>query len=201
MAPSLPLRCRCGAVTGLLHAPTPRNGNHIYCYCDDCRAFARFCGVDGLLDGSGGTEIYQTTPRQVEITQGSEHLRCMRLSPKGLIRWYTECCHTPVANTLPSAGFPFAGLIGAFIGGAALERDTFLGPVLMRGFSTFATGPVAERAHPKVPPAFILRTIGIFLPAKLRGKEQPSPFFAKGAREPRVHPRVLTKDERARLTI
>jgi hypothetical protein len=201
MPPSLPLRCRCGAVTGVLHGPSPHNGNHLYCYCDDCRAFAHFCGIDGLLDGSGGTEIYQTTPSQVEISKGGEQLRCMRLSPKGLLRWYTACCHTPVANTLAMAGFPFAGLNGAFIGGEGAARAALLGPVLARGFSTFATGPVGERAHPKVPPAFILRTVGIFLPAKLRGKAQPSPFFVKGAREPRVQPRVLTKDERARYTV
>ena len=64
-----------------------------------------------LMDEWGGSEVFQTTPARIEFTQGADQLACMRLSPKGLMRWYARCCNTPIANTLPSPGMAFAGIL------------------------------------------------------------------------------------------
>jgi len=73
--------------------------NRCVCYCRDCQAFAHFLGkVDAILDERGGSEIIQVLPRNLTFTQGIELLACMRLTEKGLLRWYAACCNTPIGK-------------------------------------------------------------------------------------------------------
>jgi hypothetical protein len=44
-------------------------------------------------------------PGRVKITAGTHAIRCPRLSNK-VLRWYTECCRTPTANTAARLRFP-----------------------------------------------------------------------------------------------
>ena len=87
---------------------SPSTGTRVICYCQSCQAFARFLGGTGILDAHGGSDILQVSPSHVRITEGIDRLRSMRLTEKGLIRWYTDCCKTPVGNTI-GGGFPFIG--------------------------------------------------------------------------------------------
>ena len=88
------LRCRCGTLRG--YVSHPEDVNRGVCYCKDCQAFAHFLETaDSVLDSAGGTEVIQTTPANVTITQGQSKLACVRLRNKGLLRWYTSCCKTP----------------------------------------------------------------------------------------------------------
>ena len=46
----------------------------------------------------------------------------VRLTPKGLFRWHTTCCNTPVGNTLrPSV--PFVGIVAQAFDGGALRAE------------------------------------------------------------------------------
>ena len=121
----------------------------------------------------------------------------MRLSEKGVVRWYTDCCKTPVANTMATSSAPFAGLLVALVDAAedARSREEALGPVVARAFARDAIGPVGAGSHDGIPLSFLPRMMGLLARGVLRRKGQPSPFFAPGARAPRV----LTPDERARL--
>ena len=75
--------------------------------CDDCRACAELLGqADDVLDRHGGTDINQTMPASVEITEGGQLLRCLCLTEKGPLRGYSECCRTPVADTVRCARTP-----------------------------------------------------------------------------------------------
>ncbi|HVH46158.1 MAG TPA: DUF6151 family protein [Labilithrix sp.] len=67
-------------------------------------------------------------PSEVRITGGAEALRCVRLSEKGMFRWYCGDCKTPVGNTL-GPRVPFLGLIHSFMAheGDARARDDVLG--------------------------------------------------------------------------
>jgi len=56
--------------------------------------------AEAALMPDAGVALYQTRPDCVHIDDGAEHLACLRLSPKGLLRWYASCCDTPLANTL-----------------------------------------------------------------------------------------------------
>ena len=201
MAVDVPLKCSCGAVRGVLLQASPENGTRIVCHCDDCQAFAHFLGrADEMLDGGGGTDIYQSTPAQLRITEGAAQLRCMRLSPKGMFRWYAGCCNTPVGNMLAPGWLAFVGIPQPFLdhegGGSTREGD--IGPVLAHTQARFASGPVPEGAHPSAPFWLIVRTIRLLLRGIFGGKQRPSPFLdANGKRIADV--RVLSREECERL--
>ena len=85
-----PLQCTCGTLKG--YVSHPERVNRAVCYCTDCQAFAHFLGLAHvILDAKGGTDVIQTVPANVTFTEGQHVLACMRLSPKGLLRWYARC--------------------------------------------------------------------------------------------------------------
>jgi hypothetical protein len=110
----LPLRCRCGRMRGVATDISPSTGFRFVCYCKDCQAFARFLKRADVLDPAGGTDIFQMPPRRVKLTAGTDAMRCLRLSNK-VLRWYTDCCRTPIANTAAGPGFPVIGVVHSFM--------------------------------------------------------------------------------------
>ena len=196
----LPLRCRCGHVRGVAAKVSPATGFRVLCYCKDCQAFAHFLDRADVLDGAGGTDIFQMPPGRVKLTAGMDAVRCLRLSNNGALRWYTNCCRTPVGNTA-GPRVPLIGLIHSFIDRAADggPRDEALGPPRCRIYDRSATGPLPPTAP--APPSF-----GVFADRALkmlswwvRGLARPSPFFDDRTGAPRSVPRVLTPSERAAL--
>jgi hypothetical protein len=191
---TMQLRCRCGTVTGKMDAS--RAYARATCYCKDCRAFARFLGQPGVLDASGGTDIVATAPAAVRFTAGSEHVACMSLSPKGLLRWYASCCRTPLGNTPRDPKLLYAGLVTACFDAAPQTVDAAFGPrdrVVINTGS--ATAPV--RAAPL---AFLMGGLRIFaglIGARLR-HERTSPFFDANGR-PLREPDVISREQRAAL--
>ncbi len=192
-----PLRCRCGAVRGIVDLTA---GLHIVCYCDDCQAYARALGGDSALDHVGGTELWQTRPALLKLTAGHEHVRCLRLSGRGMLRWHTACCSTPIGNTMTSPYAPFVGVVHAFFdpdGLSPQQRDAALGPSA-RVQGRFAKGGVPPGAAATVTPALIARTVAFLAGGALRRAWRPTPFFDDhGA--PVVAPRVLSAAERDAL--
>ena len=125
---NLNLQCKCGAVQGVVENVTHKSGNRCICFCKDCQAFPTELGVaNSVLDEHGGTELFQAPLSHVKITQGSEHLRCLRLTKKGLYRWYTDCCNTAVGNTV-STKIPFFGIVHSFMKDV-MDRTELLGPI------------------------------------------------------------------------
>jgi hypothetical protein len=191
------LACRCGTVRAVAHGVTPEIGNHCVCYCDDCQAFPKALGRPDVLDANGGTDIFQLSPARVEFTHGVDRVACLRLTDKGLVRWYASCCNTPIGNTLLTPAIPFVGVIRSFVPEAATGT---LGPIRARVFREFATGDTAA-----IPPdnqsrwTMLLRLIGLMISWRLRGDHKRSPFFHVVTRAPIVTPRVLTEQERAAL--
>lgn len=206
MSIDVPLRCRCGKVFGVARDVSPTKGNRVVCYCRDCQAFARFLDrpdrevghLGDVLDPLGGSDIYQTAAARVSITEGASHLRAMRLSPRGLIRWYTGCCKTPVANTV-SGRVPFAGLVQPFMDHAGPGRDEVLGPpAYVHGKG--AIGGQPAHAPATVTPRFAFRAARRLLRWLVTGMATPSPFFDPKTKAPIVAPEVLTPDQRRALT-
>jgi hypothetical protein len=188
-------------VTGVALDVSPARGNRLVCMCDDCQAYAEWLGVtEALLDVNGGTEVFQLTPAQVQIRGGHEHIRCVRLSKKGLMRWYVECCNTPIANTLASARAPFLGLPCWFMDHASegRSRDEDLGPVRARIQGRYGKPPLLPGSYPRAPLSLILRSVGQLVRGLIAGAHRPSPLFDE-AGAPIVEPRVLSSEERERL--
>jgi hypothetical protein len=200
MSTQVPLRCRCGKVCGIARNVSPDSGTRVVCYCDDCQAFAHFLDRSDVLDAHGGTDVFQLPPRSVQITQGAELLRCLRLSEKGLFRFYTECCHTPVGNMVGQR-LPFLGLIGAFMDhqGDGRSRDEVLGKPVGRIFGKFAKGGAPPQALPKMSLGLMVRAVRLVFAWWIRGQGTPSAFFDAQTKAPCAVPRVLTVAERETL--
>jgi hypothetical protein len=138
----LPLRCRCGHVRGLASEVSPFTGCRVVCYCEDCRAFARFLKRPDVLDAAGGTDIFQMQPRRLKLTAGMDAVRCLRLSKRGVFRWYSDCCRSPIGNTA-GPRVPVIGVIHSFMDHAAdgRSRNEVLGPPLCRIYERSAIAP------------------------------------------------------------
>ena len=128
MASDITIRCSCGGFEGRAHGLESSVGIRLVCYCDDCQAFPwALDAADRVLDAHGGSDIFQTSPARIEFTKGRENLACLRLSDKGLLRWYASCCNSPIGATLAMASVPFVALLHSAMefGGSP---DAVLGP-------------------------------------------------------------------------
>jgi hypothetical protein len=200
MTTDIPLRCACGKLGGTAIAVSPGAGTRIVCYCDDCQAFARFLGRPDITDAWGGTDIFQTAPAGIRITSGLDALRCVRLSDKGMHRWYCGECKTPVGNTL-GPRVPFVGVIHTFMDHTSdsRARDDALGKPVGYIQTKFAIGSLPPHARH----SSLLRVLGRSL--RLLGKwwvtgaGSPSPFFDEKTRAAKAEPRVLTAEQRRAL--
>lgn len=183
------LKCRCGSVQGTASNVSAPANKRIICCCDDCQAFATYLQQQAdTLDRFGGTDLITMNQAQIAISQGQDKLRCMRLRRKGLLRWYTECCNTPVALTL-NARMPFASVVHNFID--APDRDSTLGPVMAWVQIQHAIGTPDYPTHSaKFPLGITLRTIGRMAIWKLQGLNKPSPFFTTDG-QPIAKPTVI----------
>lgn len=174
---TLALKCQCGAVTGEVRNVSPKYGSRLVCHCSSCQAFANQIGAgEYTLDAQGGTDIYQTNPAQLTFHTGAEHLRSLRLTPKGTLRWYTGCCNTPIGNTM-NARMPFVGLIHTIFGKG---YESAVGPVTMHVQTQDALpGLAPELENSGFPKAMRKRAMRKILFWKLTGKARPNPFFNK----------------------
>ncbi|WP_298842656.1 DUF6151 family protein [uncultured Roseobacter sp.] len=169
---SVSFSCNCGTLKGVLHEATPQNVCHLVCFCRDCRAFARHMGQAGHLEPGGGSPLVQVLPARIEISDGVDQIACLRLSPKGLHRWYAACCNTPLANTVGSPRMPLAGMWRGLFG----QTEVF-GPVTTLGFTKHA---VREPGAPKRDKGIIRMMGGLLgraVPAWMSGTARQSPFF------------------------
>jgi hypothetical protein len=196
----LSIRCHCGALGGVIRDVTPHTSHRGVCYCDDCQTAAQFFSKRAVLDERGGTDVLQISQSQVKITRGAESLRCLRLSPKGLMRWHAACCDTPIANTMPNAKMPFVGILSVATDHAAtgVSRDEALGRPHLYVHGRFARGGCPPYAAPRIPLLGTGRFMSLMFRWWLRGMHRPSPFFDDNG-QPRGEVKVLTIDERRAL--
>jgi hypothetical protein len=193
---SHPLECRCGQIKG--NVAEAGSVNHAICYCKDCQAFAHFLGSAAqILDPQGGSDIVQVAPKNVTFTQGLGSLACMRLTPKGLLRWYASCCRTPIGNTLATPKVSFIGLLHSCLHtGNASMTDSF-GPVVARVNTASAIGDPKPRGHGLG--RSLIWFIGTPLKARITGDYKRTPLFNAVTGKPVAVPHVLTEKERAGL--
>ncbi len=179
----IPFACRCGTVAGVLHGVRPREGTHVVCHCNSCRRAMDLSGLGS--EAAEGVDLFQTTPDRVDITAGADQLEPMQLSPKGLFRWTTRCCGTPIANTFGGPGLPFAGMLVR-----NLSRPGALGPVIAHGFVTGADGKQRHQNGATVIWRFLKRTLA----ARLSGRWRQTPFFDRDG-QPIAPPRLAPKPD------
>ena len=199
-----PFQCRCAELTGTLRGVSPQTGNLAVCYCESCQTFPRVLGcADHVLDADGGTEIFQTSVRHLRIAQGADRLACLRITPRGPLRWYALCCSTPIANCAASSALPIFGLI--LPAGRSREArelgDRVLGPVRFRVQGQDALRDVSDLgARTGFGLPLMWRVARLFVRARLRGDSAHHPFFERSSGAPVATPRVVTAAERARTS-
>jgi hypothetical protein len=187
-----PLQCRCGTIKGCVG--NPGSANRVVCYCKDCQAFARFLGQEReTLDAQGGSEVIQTLPKNVTFTQGVDSLACIRLTDKGMVRWYADCCRTPIGNTLENYKISFIGLLHNCLESSGPPLQDSFGPI-----RTYAN-PHGAIGEPKPKATGMGATLGwvakTIIKARLNGDYRRTPFFKDG--RPIAIPRVISSAERA----
>jgi len=192
---NLTLSCHCNTIQGVVRSVTPKMSNRLVCYCHDCRAFANHLQSKvPILDEYGGTEIMQTPPAAMEITQGHEQVACLRFSDKGLYRWYAACCQTPIGNTV-GLNLPIVGLIHGFIS-PGQDLDEMFGREAGCVYPKQALAEVpAEMMTGGSHLATTLKMVRKLLLWKILGKSKPSPFFDDQGK-PVVEPIIVSSDQR-----
>jgi hypothetical protein len=186
-----PLQCRCGTIKGWVS--DAQSANHVVCYCRDCQAFARFLGRESeTLDVQGGSEIVQILPMNVTFTQGAEALACMRLTDKGMVRWYAGCCKTPIGNTLENYKISFIGLLHNCLETPERPLQDSFGAIRTYAYPQGAIGdPKPKATGMGATLWWLAKTIPM---ARVNGDYQRTPFFRDG--KPIAIPRVLSSAER-----
>lgn len=191
---TLELTCRCGACALALDMSGWGAASRVVCYCDDCQTAARALGAQTAVLGAGsGTQIVQTTPDRIALLRGADGLRIVRLSPKGLLRWYAGCCDTPMLNTLPNLKLPFVGVV------IRPDRVADVAQVLgQRSAHVFTTTARPRADAPRKDVGFAAAGFAVLrrmLVAGLSGRGRLSPLRAQDA-APIAPVRVLTAEER-----
>lgn len=183
------IQCKCGIIRGHIH--DTGICNRVVCYCADCRAFAKFLGRSNeVLDAHGGTEIVQVAQPRLTFTQGKEHLAALRLSDKGMVRWYAACCKTPIGNTLLDPKISFIGLIHSSLDRSKMDLDFGKNVALVNTDS--ATGEPKPKQRGLL--GAMLRFLWIVLSTLIGGRYKNSQLFNESG-SPIVRPTVLTAEE------
>lgn len=187
------LRCQCGAVEA--RVDLQQVYTRVICYCADCQLFARFLGPQHeVLNPQGGTDIIALLPAAVEFTSGRDQLVCLSLSERGILRWYTGCCDTPIGNTPRSSKIAYLGLIALCLPGL----ETAYGPAKIALHTESASGEV--KATPVASFLGVFRIMSGLLAARLGAKSKSNPFFSSDSNQPLAKPRVLSLTEREALS-
>jgi hypothetical protein len=188
-----PIRCTCGAVRGQLEGTGVHN--RLICYCTDCRAFAGFLGRTlEVLDEQGGTEIVQVAQPRLRFLQGEDQLAAVRLSEKGLVRWYASCCNTPIGNTMADPKVSFIGLIHVALDHARMNEDFGTTVAILNTATALGETKPTQRGLTRV----IAHFISIVVATRVSGRYKNSQLFdASGSL--RVVPATLTPQDLTRL--
>lgn len=193
----LNFQCRCGAVKGVGHDAGGSMGIRVVCYCADCQAFAHFLQCeDDYLDAAGGSDIYQTSPSRLEVTEGMDRLKSVILGPDAkLHRFYASCCMTPIVNTIPGRKLPFAGTLARNYD--ASRREEVFGAPKTAVFAKYAQGEPLTKV--KVATPFLILDLMRRAIAEWMSGRSKENVFLDAEDEGLITPRILTADERAAL--
>lgn len=187
------LRCRCGQVRGEIKLAGL--SNRCVCYCTDCQAFVRHLRAPDVLDSRGGTDIVQVPPSNLVFTQGAENLACLRLTDRGMLRWYSTCCQTTIGNTPANWRISFVGLIHTCLGSENQSLEASFGPVSMRVGVKTAFGEVKPAASGLF--SGVAKAIALIVRGHIGSAYRANPFFNPQTGLPIAKPAVLSASELA----
>ena len=191
MAVDVPLSCTCGKVKGVIRGLSPVSTNHVRCPCSGCQSYAHYLGR------ADDSNIFQMNPRDFEIHEGHEHLACVRITDSGPLRWYTDCCKTPLGNSFPRGGMPFLGVLPICTGhkGTSSAVVDMVGPVRAVGYEKPPI-PFSSKLRTTL---MIIRLFSKMAIWRIRYGKSWKPFFDKETLLPIKKPIKLSDAEREAL--
>lgn len=151
-----------------------------------------------MLNPWGGTEVLAVRPRQIVINQGLDYLACMSLTESGAWRFYTRCCHTPIANMTRNTKTVHIALMHACV--PCAQGNELIGGRVVQVKRASAIGvPPKTKMTDFVIAAF--HYAGSVLWAGLARGYRFNPFINQAAGVPLVRPIILSADELNRLKL
>ncbi len=191
------MTCWCGSIEWTLNETAPPIGIRYTCYCNDCQAFAHYTGnPDDILDPNGGTDAYQLPVSNITLVTGQDHLRCVHMTSRRLLRWYCNTCMAPVANTYNTSKMSFASMPLAVV--PPETRDTVLGPSSGHVWAKFSKTDLSRTKAINIP-AMLWRMISRIIQARLSGDFRNNPFFSVDSGQPICDPHRLNGEARSHL--
>jgi hypothetical protein len=184
----IPFSCACGTLKGTLLAASPSSGCHAECFCSDCRAAEIFLGQPDPAPGPVG--LFQTTGDRIRIETGQDHLAVFAFGRKNLLRWYADCCRTPMFNVLRKPKLGFASVMTR-----CLSDPSAIGPVVGRGFIPQPNGKVKHIGIASLILGLARRTVV----QRVTGRWRQTPFLDPATGEPVRPVHLVTAQERAGL--
>lgn len=192
MSRELHFACTCGAVAGKITHADPKQGDHVVCHCTDCRDLVRHFGKESrFLDEYDGTALYQSRCARLQIDRGLEHLAGLHMTEGPTLRWYAQCCGTPMFNTYKNGRIPY---VTTLLGNCDVEGRLRLGDPLGHLFLAEARGDTTslpELSMGKLMRRFFVRMIKDIV----SGDRRRNPLFDARSLEPVAKPRQLTLEE------
>lgn len=127
-------------------------------------------GASDILDECGGCDLYQVAPEAAHFVKGADRVAWTKMTDKGPARWFTTCCHTPLANTLTTRTIPFLTIQTTY-----LSNKDALPPIEIRVFRKFAKGrvPDSEYGQGRLFREFVVRS----LMSRFSGGWRRNPLF------------------------
>lgn len=186
--------CQCGAVRGKVANADPRHGDYVVCHCSDCQDLTRYLGqADRVLDAHGGSHLYQSRCASVTVDQGRERLAGLHMTEEGTLRWYAECCNTPLFNTYANGKIPYITTqLAACDGAGRGSLGTPLGHLFLADATGDVSGLRALRMN-KLMRRFFVRMVKDVV----SGDRRRAALFDARTLEPIAAPKRLTAAERA----
>lgn len=184
----VPFSCPCGEIKGTLHHVTPRNGNHVRCYCAACRAAVLYTTGEDV--GDRGVDLYQTTPDKISFQQGRGNLGVFSFTPKKLLRFRATCCGAQMFTMLTTPKFAMTGVMTSL-----LKDKSAIGPVAMEAFIPQPDGTTKHSSVMRLYGGTMWRA----LVARVTGRWKQTSFFDIKTGKPIAEVFVPTAEERADL--
>jgi hypothetical protein len=118
------------------------------------------------------------------------------MSERGLLRWYADCCNTPIANTPRNPKIPYVGLVHSCLDEGPLPIDAAFGRRRLAANTKSARNVV--RSTPVASAIGVGRLMLSLLGARLSGGYKDNPVFEPVTSTPVRAVRVLSATERQR---
>jgi hypothetical protein len=197
VGPEAKFGCCCGHVRGTVTSAEPRTVNRVVCYCADCQTFAHWLGRADLLDIHGGSDIVQLAPASMSLSQGQDRVAGVRLTARGLHRFYATCCRTPMGNMVGTS-IPFVGVAADAFRIDGQNPDVVFGRPLGAIRGEYAVGGT-PRGSKGLSLRLVTRSIAKVFCWRLAGRTWPHPFVDRTTGKIMFPETTLTPGEREQI--